>query len=191
MIKSALLAANSPNYGAELTKHLGICSLSRDPLNLLMWAHYANNHRGFVVEFSIPTVGAEEEAKDYLLKYLVPLEVNYSKEKPIIDHFDDDNTNANKTTLTKGIDWVYEQEERVVDHIRGHGIHPYNRKRVLKSVIAGMRMDSDKYNELRLIIESLNKELSTNVTLYKAEAVHGEYKLHVPGRPDLQMKDTI
>lgn len=36
-----------------LNDEIGICSLSRNPLNLLMWAHYASSHTGFVVEFSV------------------------------------------------------------------------------------------------------------------------------------------
>lgn len=31
--------------------HIGVLSLTEDPNNLLMWAHYAKSHTGFVLEF--------------------------------------------------------------------------------------------------------------------------------------------
>jgi hypothetical protein len=36
----------------ELAVRLGILSLTEDPANILMWAHYAANHSGFVLEFN-------------------------------------------------------------------------------------------------------------------------------------------
>ena len=41
--------------GPDLNKQVGICCLTQDPFNLLMWSHYADSHRGMVVEFEIPT----------------------------------------------------------------------------------------------------------------------------------------
>src|SRR6185503_18556761 len=34
-----------------LNKHIGVLSLSEKPDHPLMWAHYAENHKGFVIEF--------------------------------------------------------------------------------------------------------------------------------------------
>jgi hypothetical protein len=91
MIKRYVEAVKSPEFGREFIRRLGICSLSRDPLSLLMWAHYAKSHTGFVVEFSIPTsaMGTQKEAGDCVLKWLYPQEVKYAQEKPNIDPFDD------------------------------------------------------------------------------------------------------
>lgn len=33
---------------------IGVLSLSKDPLNVLMWAHYAANHEGFCAGFDFP-----------------------------------------------------------------------------------------------------------------------------------------
>ena len=60
----------------ELHNKIGICSLSRNPLNLLMWAHYASSHTGFVVEFSIPeesslALGADYYRRNWLFPLLV------------------------------------------------------------------------------------------------------------------------
>lgn len=77
-----------PNkFCATVNNKVGICSLSRNPLNLLMWAHYASSHTGFVVEFFIPTEGrlpSLDDAIDCISTCLVPLPVIYKKEKLII-----------------------------------------------------------------------------------------------------------
>jgi len=124
------------NLAEIFNNQIGICSLSRNPLNLLMWAHYATSHFGFVVEFSIPSL------LDSDCHCLVPFPVKYNNEKPIITHY----KCFKEHFLTKSLDWEYEKEERVIDLNRGHGIHPYDRKKILKSVIAGMRMSDTDFS---------------------------------------------
>lgn len=177
------------DFVKQLSKRIGVCSLSRDALNLLMWAHYAKNHTGFVVEFRIPTEQycTNSEAIQYMLDYLFPLEVDYCEDKPILNSFEDKDkeSNANKQFLVKGIDWAYEKEERVIDQYRGPGIHGYNRNAILKSVVAGMKMDPDDYSVLKQTIDSVNEGQGTTIELYQAVPVKGEYRLHVPGRDEL------
>lgn len=77
---------------------LRLCSLSRDPDNALMWAHYANGHRGFVV-------GAGVDENAYKLRsvhYNGPSYVNHGDEETAI------NVLSHKHQV-----WAYEQEERV------------------------------------------------------------------------------
>ena len=52
MLKIDRLIPNSAklNLERELSKY-GTCSFSRTPNNMVMWAHYADNYKGFVVEF--------------------------------------------------------------------------------------------------------------------------------------------
>jgi len=187
IIKGMAAALKDKKFTVNLTNNLGICSLSRDPLNLLMWAHYAKNHTGFIVEFSIPqsSVGTPYEITNYQLNWLFPLKVKYFHERPLINLSDDNNSNMEKNFLSKSNDWDYEQEERAIDHIRGPGIHPYDRKGILKSVIVGMRMGDKEFNDFQIIIDAVNDELDTNVKLYRAKPVPGKFALCIPGREDL------
>ncbi len=187
MLRNIERATSEDNYGANISKQSGICCLSKAPLNLLMWAHYAKDHTGFVVEFRIPqnVKCTKGEAYEYLLKYLYPLEVVYSEDKPVIDPSDNDVINTKKQYLTKSKDWEYEQEERVVDNMRGSGIHPYEHKIILKSVIAGLKMKDTDYTSLKSTIHKINSEMEINVKLYKAEKLKGKFALFVPGRDDL------
>src|SRR5690606_22952386 len=93
---------------------LGVCCLSRVALDILMWSHYADFHRGFVVEFRIPTRGISSDVSP-AMRLLVPQPVKYQLDRPVI------NFGINWTVehleaalLTKSKHWAYEQEERVI-----------------------------------------------------------------------------
>lgn len=194
MIRRLKKAAVQGAFGQKAVDDVGICSLSRDPLNLLMWAHYAQYHSGFVVEFDIP-ISATDVDKDrlpsnWLFEWLIPQVVEYQKLKPIVDFFDDKDEKTRKQFLVKGEGWKYEQEERVIDFVRGHGIHKYDRGTVLYSVIAGMKMDGLNYVTLVECVNKMNQELNLEIQVYKTEPVKGEFELFVPNRTDLAPCDS-
>ncbi len=170
------------NPSEILNNQIGLCSLSRNPLNLLMWAHYATSHAGFVIEFSIPIKSTSFDD----LNCLVPFPVQYKKEKPIIIS----SKSLKEYALTKGEDWKYEQEERVIDFNRGCGIHSYDRKQILKSVIAGMRMSGADFSVLKKSVDAVNTELGINVTVHKAEPLQGKFALFIQDRDDLNVHNN-
>jgi hypothetical protein len=98
---------------------LGILSLSENPTSLLMWAHYAASHHGFVLEFDSahPFFNQQKNPRE-ALRHLLP--VTYSTERPSITLYDPD---ADEETwgqrliaeafLTKSTDWSYEREWRM------------------------------------------------------------------------------
>lgn len=188
MIRRLEVAVEEGAFGQKAIDDVGLCSLSRDPLNLLMWAHYAQHHTGFVVEFEIPVTVTNINLGDlplnYLFELLVPHEVEYSKNKPIVNFFDSDEEKRRKHFLIKGVDWSYEQEERVIDYVRGHGIHNYDRK-ILNSVIVGIKVNNDDYDSVVHCVDKLNIEMNMQVQVHKAESIKGKYGLFVPDRPDL------
>ena len=189
MIKRLEIAVDHGAFGQQASDSVGICSLTRDPLNLLMWAHYAQHHTGFVVEFDIPVEVTDTDKPPtdrLLLDWLIPQEVEYQTSKPIVSFFDDKDVKKKKQFLVKGEDWAYEQEERVIDYIRGHGIHKYDRKTVLHSVIAGMKMDDRSYMTLVESVNKTNQELNLRIGVYKTEPVKGKFELFVSGRTDLK-----
>jgi len=183
-------AIENDAFGQKASDRVGICSLSRNPLNLLMWAHYANNHKGFVVEFDIPLESffpIEDKVKFF--EWLIPQEVEYQESKPVVNFSDDQETKMKKQFLIKGIDWKYEQEERVIDYVRGSGIHKYDQNNILISVLAGMKMEPAEYPSLENIIGTLFKEKKLKIGIYKVAPVKGKFELFVPGRPDLNVSE--
>lgn len=120
----------------ELKKSVAILSLTRSPCNPLMWAHYGEDHTGFVIGYNVDTPFLTSD--DY---NLIPAErgdVVYTNTKTIHNltpqsrnllhkvylasqGLEPDDLNksefenlARKIFLTKHASWVYEEEVRVV-----------------------------------------------------------------------------
>jgi hypothetical protein len=181
-------AINHGHLGQEAADNVGICSLTMEPLNLLMWAHYAQNHTGFVVEFEIPVEGFYPADYVKYLEWLIPQVVEYEWEKPIVKFGDDQDTKMKKQFLVKGKDWQYEEEHRVIDFIRKSGIHKYDRSTILKSVIAGIKIDPKNYDKLKNTVSDL-KSKGLKIELFQAKRIKGEYGVYVEERPDLKRKN--
>jgi hypothetical protein len=170
----------------DFLRTVGVVSLSVDPKNILMWSHYADFHKGFLVEFKIPIkkkayVGLGLQS---LAEFLVPHDVHYSSERPALKYGVDSNQeNLQKLMLTKSVLWKYESECRVIDQNRGPGIHSYNRDKVLCSVIAGMNISDTNYDLLGKEVSLLREHGLSELKLYKAEASKDKYEIVVPGHP--------
>jgi hypothetical protein len=173
------------NFAEEIVSKIGVVSLSKNALNILMWSHYADFHRGFVLEFRIPIIGTRQDVT-LTNERLLPFEIEYDAKRPHIEIGTElPDSLINKLVLTKSLDWAYEEEDRVVDHERGPGIHSYRRNEILSSVIAGMNIESNSFEILNSTISDLAVISELDVTLYKAEEKKDEYKLVVPNHPRL------
>jgi hypothetical protein len=131
---------------SELEKDVGIFCLSRPNDDLLMWAHYADSHRGICLEFSVrvdPPFFTEAQP------------VRYQDSYPRFNYFNSDkDERAEKSFLTKSKHWAYEQEFRVVDLTRGPGIRQYPEE-LLTSVILGCAITPSDAGEVRSWVSSL------------------------------------
>lgn len=95
------------SHSTQITlQNVGIFSLSARHLDLLMWPHYADNHRGICVRF---------EMQALLDSGKVPFPVIYSENRPTCDIILETHVEwINKAVLTKGDPWSYEEEWRIV-----------------------------------------------------------------------------
>ena len=133
-----------------------IFCLTEDHDNLLMWAHYTDNHRGGVVKF-LPI-------KEVDSPLLVAKKVNYSKSVPSISYVNIlDNTQEfrraviDEMTLTKSIDWQYEKEWRIVTSLR----NPTNKYEILpfaEEEVGGLYLgcrisEADKSQLIELMVQ--------------------------------------
>jgi len=100
--------------------HMGVLSLSECLDNLLMWSHYADEHRGLVIAIdeTHPSINARRNDTD---EFHHPRLVLYADEKPIPHLMDMDGTSW---LLTKSRDWAYEQEWRVLKPLIEPGEEP-------------------------------------------------------------------
>lgn len=123
-----------------LGSRIGLYCLSEVNDSILMWSHYAEDHRGYCLEF---------EATDHTPFFGTAQQVKYSTDFPVVDYFNTPNEEqANLIFLTKFSGWAYEKEWRIIDHETGPGIHEYPPE-LLQSVIFGLRMPETDRKRIR------------------------------------------
>ena len=78
----------------------------------LMWAHYANFHRGFCAEYDMARITRSP--------LMMPAPVLYAEERSLLTHLDIDSVRPDaiayfiRSLVTKSAEWSYEREWRVV-----------------------------------------------------------------------------
>jgi hypothetical protein len=90
-------------------QHFGVLSLTETPDNLLMWAHYADNHRGVVVGFD--EASPFFQGPEIVAGLLRLNRVEYNQKRPVLSVSTRDNP---KVFLRKSTEWAYEKEWRLI-----------------------------------------------------------------------------
>lgn len=149
---------------------VGVYSLalpgSAYPDNELMWAHYADSHKGFCIEYDIDKLEDSEEFTFNVNK----MKLNYQDFPPLIA-LDDVGQKDNfliKMFGTKSKSWEYENEIRLL--YSTCGMKKYN-PFALKAVYFGLNMD-EKFQ--KKIVKGLENR---NVKFYKMQRQAKSYKL--------------
>lgn len=162
----------------HLSTETGLLCLSVAKNHHLMWAHYADSHKGLVIEFDWDGVFSVMKDRDKLKSNGLH-EVRYSDERPFY-RFDQINPSV---ILTKGTVWSYEEEWRVVflskdvpkREVAGQSmlllpIPPT----CIKAVYLGNRMTDVHCQEIGLIC---NQEHLRHVDIYQMQMSHHGYSL--------------
>ncbi|MFC4740535.1 DUF2971 domain-containing protein [Flavobacterium ponti] len=148
----------------EFTKKIGIFSLSKTFKDELLWAHYANSHKGFCIEYDLDIL-----LNTYQSINLYSFPVIYKKEPPSIDLKDIINPKniIQKMSGYKSLRWKYEEEIRVITE--NYGEHSYDFIAV-KSIYFGLRMlEKDK-------LEIKNRLKGRGINFYQMERIPKTYK---------------
>ncbi|UDN24868.1 DUF2971 domain-containing protein [Aeromonas veronii] len=108
----------------HLISTLGIISLTESHSNLLMWAHYGNNHKGVCIGYDENFLMTSDKNKSTTNKLFIkkPLKVNYDRTRFDIytekfsstDNYELLKEVLLKTLTTKSDDWLYEKEHRCI-----------------------------------------------------------------------------
>lgn len=120
-----------------------ICCFSTICDNLLMWAHYADKHKGICLQFDITEDNSN--ALDSLM-HVQYTNVNYS-----FNYIHDSDGYIRKLVCTKALDWAYEKEIRVSKPVMEGNICYYN-PRMLKSVILGCKSEAEDIEKIKQIL---------------------------------------
>lgn len=99
-----LITAEKQASTGNLLEKTGVCSLCEMDNNILMWSHYADQHRGICIGF---------DSSKHFFQTAWP--VNYQTTYPIVIRPNDSDLEIlQKTILTKSSCWEYEQEWRMI-----------------------------------------------------------------------------
>lgn len=159
----------------EFDPNFATLCLSCDPSNIVMWAHYADNHSGYCIEFEIeipedkyadvciPSKG--KKSKIFIVESDVPnrglvfKKIDYKKEPPTIRYSDDKKLhesyrawleyNINHSCGVKYNLWQYEKEYRIITE--QNGLVDFNKFPLIKinSIILGEKFLKNLDEEAR------------------------------------------
>lgn len=160
-------------------KDMGVLSLSRTPEDPLLWAHYANEHRGFCIGFGIKELSNHFKSQDIhgddvvYKKNLAPLKDALIKTgKELLSYMKSQNIKCVKDLNKKQIEyfyvpliwklgfycfrmkseaWDYEEEFRFISNTPGVVSIPST---IIKEIIFGLKMDEDDKKTIKNIFAS-------------------------------------
>ncbi len=136
---------------------IGICSFSLNTLNVVMWSHYANDHKGITILYGFPEKYLDDGDKfigitnityeeDTLTNYFIDLASKSEKEfkEYVIDI-------AKVLISSKSPGWSYEEEARIITHTPG--LLNIN-KEYIKQITFGLNTSDEDKKLIKEIINS-------------------------------------
>ncbi len=160
----------------ESIHNIGVLSLSECKNNILMWSHYAANHRGVCLEF-------ERNANNKLGTDAVP--ITYSQSRAFEASSKDFSKNL---FFAKHTGWRYEKEWRVLEN-KGGIAYPFPGP--LISVICGAQMEDRDIETLIGIIGALNSRREAKIYVHFAQMNPKIYSLAIKKtRPNKYSKNA-
>lgn len=173
----AVIAAFAPQAKAMLTEALqsrvGILSLSESADHPLLWAHYADSHRGFVIEFDVQHEYFDRRRSDKDELYHLR-QVKYAKRSSLGRTLFD--LDGDDLLVTKHLSWSYEREWRMLApldaaescrEISGEAVYLFSVPALaITGVVLGARVTDKVADE---VAELLRLEHFRHTQLYRAE----------------------
>jgi hypothetical protein len=147
----------------NLENDYGVCSLTTNNANLVMWSHYADSHKGFCVGLDLNQIVYDKDTQEQFLKEAKIMvrcyEVHYYKEYPILEfHLDqrpdiESAMEAVQPLLAKSENWSYENEWRLITFFRNKFFIKF-KKTALKYLYLGCMMKETTKREILEIVQS-------------------------------------
>lgn len=209
--KSKVTVDNSFVDNLRGLQNTGIFCLCESKLNPLMWSHYANHHRGFVIGIDVSSKKFIDLALYSPQGGVATHPVKYSKKRALqVNH-------SSEWFTLKYEDWAYEKEHRIITHLYRADIILENGEQVnleqvnisqlmplarskftclfilpieaLKSVTFGAKMDEDRKNSILQLIHAHAQAnsfgLEHEIVIEQARLCDEDFKVEV------QVLDTI
>lgn len=149
----------------------GIYSLSKPkedetfPCNELLWAHYANSHKGFCIEYDMEKLSSDTTSGFDVSSVI---NVSYENERPNVSEHDNIFQIQKKVFGTKSSAWEYENEIRLV-------FDKFGKKTIsesgITSVYFGLRMSLEDRRDI------INRLSGRGIDFYQIERIENSYQL--------------
>ncbi len=162
---AALDEAFSSLHRKRVNNDIGVLCLCKNPKSVIMWSHYAGEHKGFVVGFDSQHDFFSHNPKDPVdIGVLTP--VNYTRERPYVDiRTIKEGAKLPDILFTKNEEWRYEQEWRIIrllkdaDEIHDKNVHLFRvSPAAIREIVFGCHSDSQ-------VTGALEKSLKENAKL--------------------------
>lgn len=164
----------------SLRRGIGALCFSKNGRHPLMWAHYADEHKGAVIEFASDRPCFNRGSYTEGVGSFV--DVTYTKSRPILNAASGENA-LRVLALSKAAEWEYEEEMRLllpladVDEVVDDKYHLIKVDPLsVQSIICGCRA-SDAF--VAKITEAVQRDIRlSHVRLYKAQPCKKDYVLN-------------
>jgi tetratricopeptide (TPR) repeat protein len=171
----------------------GVLSLTERPDNLLMWAHYAGEHSGFLIEFDGRHAFFDQaESAEALECRLQP--VKYSEQRPSVGW-----KGYVRALLTKSPQWAYEQEWRMVMPLEastrrfeaaGTTVHLFDLPpECIRGLVLGCRMTSEVRGAIIELVTS--DERYRHLLVQHARQDPERYALRLTGKGSIHFGHAV
>ena len=167
----------SKDYQKTFRNSMHILSLSQINDNILMWSHYASNHKGiclcFKAELDNENLGFYFDSEFILLS-----KVKYQQKFPApINMLKINATDFIDFLTTKYTDWEYEKEWRLFVQNTEEDIKSFKhyKKDSLEGIIFGLYTSTDYIKEIYNIVKKHYLDEGYNINFYKCKPIEGKY----------------
>jgi hypothetical protein len=147
-------------YVNSVRSVLGVFCCSAEKDDLIMWAHYADSHKGVQICFDVNELSKGNFAIQT---------VKYSNGRPTVDH--DMIDSMMSTILHKSKDWQREKEVRLIKQSPGY--YPFEKK-AIKEIRFGLRCSDDEISTTQQLLKTSGFE---HVRCSQAIVVKNKFKL--------------
>lgn len=150
---------------------VGVYSLSKPkdgesfPCNELLWAHYANSHKGFCIEYDLELLGGTL-CRNFDISNRI--NVDYKDQRPEVLETDNIFDVQTKVFGTKSLAWEYENEVRLV--FSKEGLKPIA-KEAVTAIYFGLNISLEDRRDI------VNRMSGRNIDFYQVERVENLYEL--------------
>lgn len=167
---------------SAFNKTIGILSLTEKRDNLLMWAHYADSHKGFLIEWDEHNKFFDHRIK-HEDEFRCLRKITYTNKRPQVFLAE---VEGFEVFFTKSKEWEYEQEWRMTMPLnlahkkttcKDHDIYMFEfPKNSIKSIIFGCRMSESERQRLKNLIK--DRSDYSEVKIYQAGIDENKFMLN-------------